>query len=344
MGTTRALAVLGIVASVVLVAGVASAAIQGDDGTVKGCVKAGTIRVIDQADTCKENEVLVSFLSGTVTTAMIQDGTIVGDDLSQALVDELTSASSVNWSQILGVPSDLADGDDDGSAAMNDLAALLSGEGTGDVTVNESTDPVSWYRLTGVPGEITDGDDVDGGTAADLDCNFCLTSTDLASGAVGKDALQNGAVTTDEQTANAAASEGGAPATVYVDSGQPTPDYVAAGATIVPSEPGGFGQHAVLLTGQFRATCVSPCLLPGDHVDVEWQVMANGLAVSPTYTDALSPTDTSLVGSVSVLDHGFSQQSKKTYTLRVRLAPSSDAAGYVTIDQGALNAVDLGRS
>jgi hypothetical protein len=63
------------------------------------------------------------------------------------------TADPVHWSNLNGVPADLADGTDADSGAA--LAAELQ---TDDGTVNESGDPVHWTNLNGVPVELLDGD------------------------------------------------------------------------------------------------------------------------------------------------------------------------------------------
>jgi hypothetical protein len=75
------------------------------------------------------------------------------DSIVQEKVDEALATFSVDWSQILGIPADLADGDDVGITSESDP------------TVDESVkDGVDWNELSGIPTGFADGVDDVGNT------------------------------------------------------------------------------------------------------------------------------------------------------------------------------------
>lgn len=312
---------------------------------MKGCIKAGTVRFIGHTESCKDNELEVTFLTGQlgqITSEMVENGTLTSADLSEDLLGSfLTSESDVDWSQLTSIPTDLADGDDDGATLVTDLANALSDpEGT-DATPGEAGDPVSWYRIKGMPEGFADGeDDVDGGIASDLDCDGCLSADDLGAGSVGQSELQSGAVSTDKQGANAAASFTSS-VTMTLDSAMLSEEDSSTQAILRPDGTG-TAPHSVMLTGQFQAECDCP---PGELITVEWQIVKGDTPVGPAYTDTLAVTRPSLVGSVSWLDQAAAEGSETTYKLRVRTSSMSLAGpAAVTVRDIMLHAVDLGRS
>jgi hypothetical protein len=54
----------------------------------------------------------------------------------------------------------------------------------GSGTVNDAENPVDWTKLKNVPGGFADGVDNSGGTPSDLDCTGCVSTTDVADGAI----------------------------------------------------------------------------------------------------------------------------------------------------------------
>lgn len=338
-------AVLGVAGATVLAAGVASAVNPASQSALTGCIKAGTIRVLDAHETCKDNEAQVTFLTGPeVTSAMIADGTITDADLSESLLETLTSGTSeVAWDQLVDIPADLADGDDDGSALVAALAAELANADGTDSSVNESTDPVSWFRLNSMPDGFADGtDDVDGGTAGDLDCSACLDAGHLGSGAVGAGELQDGAVGTNKQQANVAMSLPGA-SSLQLDSGNNVEAEDSPVITIMTPPGTGSAAHTVMLTGQFQATCT--CGGNGEVVSVEWQIVDQaGQGIGPVYSDELTQFDQTIAGSTTALDNTAEEGAGQTYQLRVRAsAPALTATTTVNISNAVLTATDLGR-
>ena len=78
------------------------------------------------------------------------------DSIVQGKVDEAIAVLSIDWSQITGIPSDLADGDDVGIAIETDPTVVASVK-----------DGVDWTELSNIPADIADGDQV--GIATEVD-------------------------------------------------------------------------------------------------------------------------------------------------------------------------------
>lgn len=122
---------------------------------------------------------------------------MTSDDPSVAPIDRQPNDGDgfVHWNNLEGVPGDIADGDDDGAAKVNQLKGDLAAD---DGTPNEPDDLVSFSQLTGLirsgEGQITgsfvrdgsiDSQDIGAGT---------ITASDLA-GSYAPDAFVAGAVT-----------------------------------------------------------------------------------------------------------------------------------------------------
>ena len=287
----------GVLAGSVLVAGVATAATVSSASGIAACIKSGSIRVLDDGETCKDNEQPVTLRTGEgdeVTSAMIVDGTITGADLAEPF-----------------------------------LSSLLTTESS-----------VPWDMLTNIPDDLADGDDVDGGVASDLDCTGCLTEEDLGTGSVTTDDLADGSVTSSKLQAYTAAST--PDSATIVTGGWPTSQYYSymAPATLPASD--GTAAHAVMLNGQFEAGCQRTCPLPGEVLYVEWQLMRAGRPVGPTYSEELTATDTTFVGSVSAIDDTALSQASYSILVQVPSTPWGSVRE-VEITTAVLNVVDLGR-
>lgn len=103
-----------LVGAVLFIVGVSTASADTTDDGLSACIKSGSIRVLSETETCKENEVPVTLSTGgaeAVTSEQIVDGTITGIDLDDTFEGTfLTTSSELPWDQLTGVPGDLADG------------------------------------------------------------------------------------------------------------------------------------------------------------------------------------------------------------------------------------------
>ena len=94
----------------------------------------------------------VSTLQGQIDEVVSDLDQLIGDidSIVQGKVDEAIAVLSIDWSQITGIPSDLADGDDVGIAIETDPTVVASVK-----------DGVDWAELSGVPAGFADNvDDV----------------------------------------------------------------------------------------------------------------------------------------------------------------------------------------
>ncbi len=203
-------------------AGVPSGLGDGDDDTLAGLSCAvGWIAVFDGSDwVCGEDTTLsasdVSAALGSAAVDLHGGSTVGGSPI-------LTDSSSVDWSSLTGVPSGLADGDDDSLAALScsdgqwamfdivtgswgcdgftdttlsaaDITAAVQAAAI-DLYVGSTLDgsailtdssSVDWSALAGVPSGLGDGDD---DTLAGLSCAVgWITVYDGSSWVCGEDA------------------------------------------------------------------------------------------------------------------------------------------------------------
>lgn len=179
----------------------------------------------------------------------------------------------------------------------------------------------------GEPGE--DGEDGQQGPPGDpavLGENS-VTSFHIAQGTIGGGDIAGGAVSPVQQDANAAQGTGASSA---LESG------VAETAVTTPLAVGGSGgpAHSVLLTGQV----VIVCGCNSDDVLASVQLLADGVPVSASYTDWLSPGRRRATLSVSQLT-AAAEGATTNYSLRVATS-GNEATGF---SDPTLIAVDLGR-
>ena len=83
----------------------------------------------------------------------------------------LTESSSLQWSNINGVPSDLGDGDDNTQLSQSDVVSFVTdsqvnlGAGSqvngSDILTSDSTLSVDWSNITSVPAGLDDGNALD---------------------------------------------------------------------------------------------------------------------------------------------------------------------------------------
>lgn len=129
----------------------------GDTNKIHGCVASstGNLRVIDPGESCKKGE------------------------------------TALDWSRDSGanqLKADLQEPDDDA-----DVTGTTTVEGQG---VNDGDGLVSWWNLENVPVGFADNtDNIDGGTAANLECQRCVNAADIGNEAVGTAEIANGTIT-----------------------------------------------------------------------------------------------------------------------------------------------------
>ena len=179
-----------------------AAAHGGSTALVHSCVNlsSGAVKIVGVNEACKSTERAVDWPA-------VSTGTTYSAGFGLALSDgNVFSVTGAPWSGLTGVPADLANGDDDGSAAVDGLKTQLA---TSDGTPNESDDLVSFTQIKDLTalgdGQITtsfirDGTllaaDIAAGaiTTSKLDGD-AVTSAKIDDGAVGEDDLADDAVT-----------------------------------------------------------------------------------------------------------------------------------------------------
>lgn len=119
---------LAALGALVVGAGMASAAVQAPDGSLKGCVKSGAIRIVDQSEKCKDTELAITLLTGAdnaITSAMVKDGALTADDIAPRTI---TGAQVATGTLEGGDDAATANQIKDGTVTAFDLAGGSVGE------------------------------------------------------------------------------------------------------------------------------------------------------------------------------------------------------------------------
>lgn len=314
----------------------------------------------------------------TVGRANLVDGAVDADQLDETLLGSLVTEAElperlgingsgpndgngfVHWTTLEGVPAGFADGtDDNGSSLVNQLRSDLASD---DGLAGETNDLVSFSRIKHLDGRIT-GSFITNGT---------ITAQDLATGAVGTDAIDDGAirtvdlagadhplspvpgavtsekildetvetrdlrdanVTTDKVRTNLASTTGGSfGASSDARHGR---SPVAASISIAR------GTHSVLLNGMASARCGSCASDASASVTFEWALVDDtGVQHGPAYTITLGAANPTAVLPVSWLVQGVGPGTH-AYRVRVALLSGTDS---VEVSNASLTAVDLGQT
>ncbi len=331
----RAAAAIGIVGTVVLGVGIASAA-PGSGGVITACYfkAVGVLRVIDTdaGQKCLKSETKLSWTSGGAVT--LPDGSVAGGPGGVVLDESLTKHDLAPDSV---EAAELADGAVDAGAM---LPGAVSGGPGGTIAdgsigaVDLADGSVGTAKLgdeSVVTSKLGDGSVIgdklaDGSVTGDKLGNASITGDKLVDRTIRHDKLADGAVTPDKLTAGAAMGTGGA--TIIASGAE------EAVATAITSATTG---HKLLVLGQAQVTCWCSGLVGGPTV--RWQVFEGSTPVSQAYQTVLNQTSVEAVATVSALTTPTTTGSH-AYELRVSVA--DDPSSTVTVSKGSLTVVDLG--
>jgi hypothetical protein len=335
-----------------------------DNTTVNGNLGLGTVGRRNLVDGAVNG---AKVADGSITDAKLDANGVtktVGDFITDVATGTAASTSTnlVSWNSLGDLPDSLASATDSVLGCTDCIGATeLAGGAVGTAELANASDvsgrAADPGSATGVTNRKIEHDAVQGGKAGvaanDVIKDGSITSDDLAGtygagpgfaevtvGAVTSEKIADGAiqardlsdssVTTDKMLANVV---GAAAGTGTLDSSSLPGSLTADVATATLPLTG--GDHKVVLSGQFVATCGTCGPTPSTVV---W-VLRAGASTIGSWTASVSSTNPAVVLPVNGLDViTAGTAGPRVYTIKVT-SPGPDMA----LTGGTLNAVDLGR-